>query len=341
MANCGSGIPVSPSLTDAFAEVNSGDDIRFVKVQIVNDELVETARQPATDNIENDWNEMFSYIKDKNPCYILFRGENLGANGQWVLVSYVPDGAPVKSRMLYASTRDLLKRQLGYSFFADEIHGSNEDEITWELFQQHNKTNGNKDAPLTEAEMQYASEIKLEIDYGHTREYVHSVAFPMSMEAVNALKEMNNGNNNFVQLSVDLDNETIELVSTKVIGIGDLPSEIPDDHPSFSFFKYSHNHDGNQVSPMIFVYACTDNAPIKERMLYSTVKSAAQAQSKKEANVSVDHKLEVSEGADLTIEYIHEKIHPVERKVIVNKISRPSRPGGKRSTRGRPQRKRK
>lgn len=33
---------------------------------------------------------------------------------------------------------------------------------------------------------------------GHTREYVHSVLFPMSVDAVNALKNLSN--NNVVQL---------------------------------------------------------------------------------------------------------------------------------------------
>ena len=43
---------------------------------------------------------------------------------EWLLVSYVPDGSPVKARMLYASSQGNLKRELGLTYFADEFHGS-------------------------------------------------------------------------------------------------------------------------------------------------------------------------------------------------------------------------
>jgi hypothetical protein len=42
----------------------------------------------------------------------------------WLLISFVPDGSPVKARMLYASTLALLKRELGTSYFSDELHAS-------------------------------------------------------------------------------------------------------------------------------------------------------------------------------------------------------------------------
>ena len=43
---------------------------------------------------------------------------------QWLLISFVPDGSPVKQRMLYASSHAEFKRQLGLTYFSDELHGS-------------------------------------------------------------------------------------------------------------------------------------------------------------------------------------------------------------------------
>ena len=43
---------------------------------------------------------------------------------QWILLAYTPDGSKVRDRMLYASTRDTLKKELGRSYFVDELYGS-------------------------------------------------------------------------------------------------------------------------------------------------------------------------------------------------------------------------
>lgn len=55
----------------------------------------------------------------------MYRLDAKNAHGyEWLLISYVPDGSPVKSRMLYASSHALLKRELGLTYFSDEFHGS-------------------------------------------------------------------------------------------------------------------------------------------------------------------------------------------------------------------------
>jgi len=44
---------------------------------------------------------------------------------EWMLIAYVPDGSTVKDRMLYASTRDSLKKQLGKSYFVNtDLYGT-------------------------------------------------------------------------------------------------------------------------------------------------------------------------------------------------------------------------
>ncbi len=47
---------------------------------------------------------------------------------------FVPDDAKVREKMLYASTRDSLKRDLGYSFFAADMHVTERSELSFEAF---------------------------------------------------------------------------------------------------------------------------------------------------------------------------------------------------------------
>jgi hypothetical protein len=72
-----------------------------------------------------DFALMPSFFQGKTPCYIVFRLDTKNDQGfQWMLCSYVPDGSPVRQRMLYGSTRELLKRHLGSNYFASDMHGS-------------------------------------------------------------------------------------------------------------------------------------------------------------------------------------------------------------------------
>jgi hypothetical protein len=73
-----------------------------------------------------------------------------------------------------------------------------QDDFTFAAFQQLKEKS--IDAPLTEKEMASKSEATMEVDYGHTREYVHSVSFPISTAALTALKQLSSGGDNLVQL---------------------------------------------------------------------------------------------------------------------------------------------
>jgi twinfilin-like protein len=49
---------------------------------------------------------------------------------------FVPDIAKVREKMLYASSRDALKRDLGYTSFSSELHACDMDEVSYERYQQ-------------------------------------------------------------------------------------------------------------------------------------------------------------------------------------------------------------
>lgn len=112
-------------------------------------------------------------------------------------VTYVPDGAPVRQKMLFASTRLTLVRELGTEHFRDTIFATTATELTAQGFERHD-AHGRLDAPLTEEERSLGEVKRAEAEAGQgtgTRE-IHlskSLAMPIGEDAIEALKELAGG----------------------------------------------------------------------------------------------------------------------------------------------------
>eukprot|EP01104_Vermistella_antarctica_P000812 TRINITY_DN10922_c0_g1_i1.p1 TRINITY_DN10922_c0_g1~~TRINITY_DN10922_c0_g1_i1.p1 ORF type:complete len:349 (+),score=94.36 TRINITY_DN10922_c0_g1_i1:25-1047(+) len=324
-----SNIPVSQELESAFGTARmSGGETRFLIARISDDDKLEMVKSvpDSGGDLEEEYNFIADHLVPKTPCYVFFRLDETNPQGQhnWLFIAYVPDGSKVRDRMLYASTRDICKRQLGYTYFTDELYGSNPGEVDWESYQDH-LTKHVTEAPLTAKEVQVRSESLMHHDPGHTREYVHSVQFPISREAVDAIGSLGNGSVSLVQLRVESSSETIELAATSNTTLDQFPSQQPAAEPRFNIFRWPHMHNGEKVNSIVFVYYCPDGAKIKERMLASTVKAPAIAAAEK-AGVTIEKKIEITEADELNEGDLLTLLHPPE-KTVVKRITRPSRPG--------------
>ena len=67
-----------------------------------------------------------NYLDNTTPAYIFVRFDEKGTAGEykWLFLCYVPDGAKVRDKMLYASTRATLTKELGDYRFVDNIYGT-------------------------------------------------------------------------------------------------------------------------------------------------------------------------------------------------------------------------
>jgi len=323
-----SGISVSKELDQSFGDARTQGKSRWVKAQIVNESVVPVKTHPLGSNISSDFATLKSELLPKTPCYILFRLDSQSNNAyQWLLLAYVPDGSTVRERMLYASTRDTLKRQLGLSYFAEDIHGSTPEEFTYEAYLDNQKKKILSDVPMTSSELQTRSERTAEVDLGHTREYVHSVKFPMSAAALDILKALPYGSVGLVQLKVDPTKETIELAdSKKSVEIDDLPSLIPNSEPRFFLYTFSHTHESQKFDSLVFIYSCPEKSPVKLKMLYSTVKAVAIGTSES-LGLTISKKVEITEANEITEDLLIELLHPPseDKKQTFNKPSRPGK----------------
>ena len=216
--------------------------------------------------------------------------------------------------MLFASTRLTLVRELGTERFRDTLFVTTKEELTAEGWQKHDK-HGELKAPLTDEEqtLQGVKEAEAEAGRGTSSRSSHvssGLSFPISERALSALRTLTEGGDNLVQLvwcitannwrysnqlmlvqMIDVGREAIELVGTSRTELEDLSSHISDSDPRYSFFRYSHEHEGQEQSPIIFIYTCPSGSKIKERMIYASSRAGIIAAAGKEAGVEVAKKV--------------------------------------------------
>ena len=95
------------------------------------------------------------------PCFVLFAiedepsGEGAGQR-HWLLMAWVPDAAAPRQKMLYSSSRDNFKKQLGAGFLSEggEYCANCAEDVSWALYlQAQRKDGGGAPAPMTEHEI--------------------------------------------------------------------------------------------------------------------------------------------------------------------------------------------
>ncbi|KAJ3938243.1 Twinfilin-1 [Colletotrichum fioriniae] len=131
-------------------------------------------------------------------------------------------------------------------------------------------------------------------------------------------------------LKINPEKESVELVpsSESPSSIAELTQTISSTEPRFTFYRFTHTHNGAESSPLLFIYTCPVNAgnrSIKNRMLYPLMKRAVLDVASSEAGLTLDKKLEVEDPSEITEDTVLSELHP---KVTVRQnFSRPKRPG--------------
>jgi len=351
MASHSSGITLGDEARAAFSEANHDSQSRILKIQIKDEQLV------VVEKIGSDgkpWEEELDKVpplcEPADACYILFRTDVECDGGyEWALLCYVPDRCKVKQKMLYASTRAELKLGIGSGSFAYDLFGTVPDDFSRKGFEAF-VTMQKSEAPLTESEEQRLQEImqsSAEVGGGAPSMIVHGVSFAPHEEAKAAIARVLDPSQaeNYAQLGLDESTEQIILRKTSTLALSDIQSVIPNDIPAFHVIRYSHDHEGEHLDSVIFVYSCPDgsgntkSAPVKSRMIYSSSKSGIEALIE-EAGHKADLKLEINDGeSDISEEVIVNKIHPppVVKKAAFSKPKAGGRGPRRLTSRNAPQ----
>ncbi|KAJ3516718.1 hypothetical protein NLJ89_g945 [Agrocybe chaxingu] len=272
-----SGITVSADLAAVFAEAVQSNSTRFIKVMIHNEFLVHDLSIPVSDTLEHDLDQLQSedVLQADFPAYVLAKLDS--PSPDWLIISYVPDTAQVRSKMLYASTRLPLLKSLGSMLFADSIFATSKDDLTSEAYASH-KQHAAAPHPLSVREQELAvlraAENEIASYEGSRTRASHvgtGVGLNWSEEVEKMVIELSRGNgDSLVILSIDPTTETLTLHSATETSVTALGASLPPSEPCYAFFAWNHSFGSNPLREIVFIYSCPSSSPIKHRMLYSS-----------------------------------------------------------------------
>jgi twinfilin len=303
-----SGISASQELQNAFNALVSSSSQRALIAAIENEKIVPSTSIPAQGSkFEDDLHQLSQYAKPDKALYILLKVED-GAPDGYVAITYVPNAAPVRQKMLFAATRLTLARELGLERFRQQIFTTEASELTKEGWAKH-EAHTALDAPLTEEESglkgvkdaEAAESMGTGGRRGHVSSRVDVKTGEGVVEALSLLKE-EGCKGTLVQLKYQLPDETLTLdSSTDGVDLANLASSITANEPRYSF--YSSPSTSSPEPEIFFIYTCPTSSRIKERMIYSTGKSWTRTVAERDAGITIARSLEATEPNELTIDH--------------------------------------
>ncbi|KAI9618652.1 hypothetical protein KEM48_006631 [Puccinia striiformis f. sp. tritici PST-130] len=325
-----SGICVSEALSTAFVDaVSNKASLRLILVQIENESLVPSLVRPPTDSKTEaeDFDLLADILHDDKPAYVLFRlGDD--ADKDWLFISYVPDQAKVRDKMLYASTRATVSRQassttflqllpgrLGDSNFNNSMFATTKDELTPKGYMAH-LASQKAQAPLTSRERELAdikaaegadsssmgTTIRSSNVWGSAGNTANgNLGLKWHDDAQKALSSWSSKDGGpVVQFNIDTTTETIVISSNDHSG----QLNFPDDLPTYTFFKFLLDGDSAR---RVFIYSCPAKSPIKSRLMYSC-NSISVSSKGSEHGFTLDKKIETSNPEEVDIDYIKSEL---------------------------------
>ncbi|KAI8628770.1 actin depolymerizing protein [Xylariaceae sp. FL1651] len=330
-----SGISASQELVSQFNQLLSDDSLFGLLATISSEALTPLTTLPrSSPDFSSNLEQLTPHLKADEPLYVILRRHDNAP--RLIAVTYVPDTAKVRQKMLFAATRLTLVRELGTEHFRETILATTADELSPAGFDRHDAHTG-LDAPLTEEERTLGEVKRAEAEAGRgtgTRD-IHlssTMNMPVRGDALDALRELGKGQGRvLVMLKINSEDEAIELVpdSSKPTSIVEAAQAISTSEPRFTFFRYRPSRAGAEHKDVILFFYTNPATPgtkaVKNRMIYPLQKRAVLAMAEKECGCVVEKKFEVEDPSEITEELVLEDLFPkAETKTA---FKRPKRPG--------------
>ncbi|KAF2277926.1 actin depolymerizing protein [Westerdykella ornata] len=362
-----SGISASEELQSAFRTLLTTPSQRGLLATIASERIVPLTTIPSTSaSFSSDLANLAPHLKPNEALYILLkRADDLSSStstrtnnttitddpssktevGTLVAITYIPSPAPVRSKMLFASTRLTLVRDLGSEHFRETLFVTAADELSAEGWARH-EAHAESAAPLTEEERSLKEIREAEAVEGTGAGMegrkrglvsVGRVGMRVGEGVVEALKALGLGGGNLVQLRMDVQTETLELVdssssSSSVSAPKDIADCIAATEPRYVFYRFDDapGGGGSAADNVVFISTCPSVSKIKERMLFAASRRSVVAMAQQEAGLKVERRIEVTNPDEVTEAVVLDefKIKGVEEAKEGNKgFARPKRPG--------------
>ena len=139
---------MSRELHEAFNELDSSPGLRGILAGIENEQMIPLQSISSTsDDFLSDLGRLSSLLEDDQAAYVILR-RFPDHHDPFIVVTYVPDTANVRQKMLFASSRLTLVRELGSDRFRETIFATEKADLSAHGFQQHDRHESQYASPL-------------------------------------------------------------------------------------------------------------------------------------------------------------------------------------------------
>lgn len=204
--------------------------------------------------------------------------------------------------MLYSSCAQHLKDQIGYEKISADKHFSDPKELTWNNykgFESYEKPWSKKEIAIQQLNKEEETARNEYRDRPQKASGFHTVTYPLTEDAKQAIEKFKLKEVNWVQFSLDKDQKNISCVTTKNVNTSSMSEHLDTTMPQF----YLVSFEGSSV----LVYCCPKDSPIKFKMVYSTCK-ASFAETLKSSGISLVKKFDVVAPEELNPNDLRDRI---------------------------------
>lgn len=322
-----SGITTDQQLLDALNNSSQENGSQYVVI------VAKISNDSTAVEVSNKFNSLDTLKQNlgDEPLYIFVKDFNKDPD-HYVFISYVPDNSPVRSKMLYASTKNTLLREIGTNILGKQVLATELVDIDDAI----NEKEINHTALLTDHEKieleinQQQRQMKMQSN-GHqlvsqTNGTPSQLNFQVMIQGASLVDQLNETNS--ISFKIDIATERVELASKKNIS-APTNIEITAEHPSYTIYK-----NGDLV---YFIYACPSGSKVKDRMLYASNRSGFLKYLQEDQKISMTKVIEIGEPEELEVSLIsnstHEELKKEEdasKELSAKKFNRPKGPNRRR-----------
>lgn len=282
-----SGITASDELLESFKSLLSGALV--ITLNKDSTQLIPDLdySQPSSADLSPLFESLSEYFEARYPTpgyAVIHKG-----SGDYIFVSFIPDSAPIRQKMLFASTKNTVLQQLGSSNFGARniLALTDVDELS--LSHYEHLTKSDNDALLTSDEKILAQINSVQnLNLGQSG----GQSFKRELPSMHSdQKQSTSGSNLLFKVNSDLENELLGSLAGKLVVIKiqkesevlelvksesnvttktliaslELAVGSSDASPVYALFGYNDKN-------VAFIYLCPSGSKVKDRMLYAANK---------------------------------------------------------------------
>jgi len=212
-------------------------------------------------------------LKNAEPCYVVLRAND---PSKWMLMLFVPENSPVRSKMLHASSAGALKEDLGNNKFIPDYHITKISECSSDDYVHATKESQDHDIMTYDEILAKEASLDAHMAIGDVKAAVIAELPVQSADAtLEAIQAIVAGGITTAVLLLNAETEVLECSFKGRMSFDEAAAKLPPKEPRFILSRFPHKNadTGEAEVKNVFIYFCPEGARPRGKMFYSTSKS--------------------------------------------------------------------